>query len=979
MRKIIFILSVLLLTSLSVWAQDQVQDSIIRVRLQDYFQNYKNTFVKSKLDTVMIDYNRRIIDIAASESFTYQPFRQETVDSIYSQIKSLLPGPVRFFNVTLQCGGKMIEQLIPNYYRKRAKKDRNCLELDIDDKSAPWVDNRSLPYTVNRGLQGRYIGLWQSHGKYYLVNRREWGWQRPRLFCTTEDLFSQSFVLPYLIPMLEHAGATVITPRERDIQRNEVVVDNDAPRTSRFVEINSFRNKWANAKGTGFGYLERIEGNVNPFTIGTARAIYSEKKASKALTEWIPDIPESGEYAVYVSYKTLSNSVNDARYTVYHKGEATEFRINQQMGGSTWVYLGTFDFDKGVNEYDKVSLTNESDNDGVITADAVRFGGGMGNIVRGTLSGLPRYLEGARYSAQWAGMPENIYNQRNGTDDYADDINVRSLMMNYLSGGSAYNPNKEGLHVPVEMTMALHTDAGSTGDDTFVGTLGVYTTNFNDEKLNTGISRYASRDLCDIVLTEITNELDKRFGINWQRRAMWNRNYSESRLPAAPSTIIEMLSHQNFADMKLAHDPNFKFAVGRAIYKGILRFITSQHRQEYEVQPLPVSHFMIQYGKKKNTLNLSWKGEEDLIEPTASPRNYVVYQRVDSASFDNGTKVYDNHYSLTVKPGQIYSFYVTAVNRGGESFPSEILSAMRLKKDKKLRALVVNGFTRLSTPFVVDTPDSLGFDLDKDPGVAYHRNISLCGRQTVFNRHLFGKEGSGSLGYSGSEMEGKTVMGNTFDYPYIHGRAIQHVDKWSFVSCSRESFEEMIGANEELVSPKNIQQLADYRCIDVIMGLQKKDGAALVPYKTFTKRMQGVLHSYALAGGNIIVSGSYIGSDMLSDTNDKAFCANVLKYAYDQSICDGDSVTSVYGKRFSGNIVRCMNEKFYPVTHPETLLPLGDTLPVVRYGNDKIAAILYYGKDYSSCVMGFPFESINDACQRNILMDTLLHLFEKRK
>ena len=32
---------------------------------------------------------------------------------------------------------------------------------------------------------------------------------------------------PYIIPMLENAGAIVYTPRERDWQRNEVIVDND--------------------------------------------------------------------------------------------------------------------------------------------------------------------------------------------------------------------------------------------------------------------------------------------------------------------------------------------------------------------------------------------------------------------------------------------------------------------------------------------------------------------------------------------------------------------------------------------------------------------------------------------------------------------------------------------------------------------------------------------------------------------------------
>ncbi|MEG1545885.1 MAG: xanthan lyase, partial [Bacteroides sp.] len=89
-----------------------------------------------------------------------------------------------------------------------------------------------------------------------------------------------------------------------------------------------------------------------------------------------------------------------------------------------------------------VVLSNESSQEGVICADAVRFGGGMGNIARGitrqqsSTSGLPRYLEAARYSAQWAGMPYNIYSGKEGTNDYTDDINVRSRMTNYLSGNS---------------------------------------------------------------------------------------------------------------------------------------------------------------------------------------------------------------------------------------------------------------------------------------------------------------------------------------------------------------------------------------------------------------------------------------------------------------------------------------------------------------------------------------------------------------
>ena len=97
----------------------------------------------------------------------------------------------------------------------------------------------------------------------------------------------------------------------------------------------------------------------------------------------------------------MPTSIDHAPYQVIHQGMVTEFEVNQQMGGSTWVYLGTFHFGKGKSNDNKVVLSNKSNSEGVVTADAVRFGGGMGNITRGgQLSGLPRYLEGSRYWGQ---------------------------------------------------------------------------------------------------------------------------------------------------------------------------------------------------------------------------------------------------------------------------------------------------------------------------------------------------------------------------------------------------------------------------------------------------------------------------------------------------------------------------------------------------------------------------------------------------
>ena len=943
----------------------------VKERLTDYFGRYTATAKIStpKLKSVDIDYERKTIAIHASESFAYQPFRPETVEAVYNQVKELLPGPVHYYRLTIFADGKPIEELIPNIYRNK-KKDKERMSLKTDYKGAAWVKNISRPNEISRGLQDRHIAIWQSHGNYFKNDKNEWGWQRPRLFCTTEDLFTQSFVLPYVIPMLENAGAIVYTPRERDTQKNEIIVDNDTPNASLYLEVGSKKAHWATAPIKGFAQKKAIyRDGENPFTDGTCRFIPTERKKKKnkdqAFAEWVPTLPEKGEYAVYVSYRTLPNSVSDAKYLVFHNGGVTEFKVNQKIGGGTWVYLGTFEFDKGNNDYGMVVLSNESSEHGVVCADAVRFGGGMGNIARGgKTSGLPRYLEGARYSAQWAGMPYEVYAGRKGENDYADDINTRSNTINYLSGGSVYNPQQPGLGIPLEMTMALHSDAGCSKTDELIGSLGIYTTDFNNGKLNTGIDRYASRDLADILLTQIQKDIYSSYNLSWTRRSMWNRNYSETRLPATPSTIIELLSHQNFADMQLGHDPNFKFTVGRAIYKGILQFVAGQHDKEYVVQPLPVSNFAIRFGKKKNTLELSWKGENDPQEPTAQPREYIVYTRIGYGGFDNGTLVSKTSHTVKIEPGLVYSFKVTAVNRGGESFPSEILSAYKAKRERE-RVLIINGFDRVSGPAVINTFDKAGFDLEQDPGVPYLSNISFSGAQIGFDRAQAGKEGEGSLGYSGRELEGMKIAGNTFDYPFVHGKAIQAAGKYSFVSCSDEAVE------------NGTVTLEDYPVVDYILGMEKEDPAHKVYYKTFSSAMQRFITSYCQSGGNLFVSGAYVGSDMSGTQGNREFTEKILKYGYQNSMTDKSS-NRINGLGRTITIPRTPNETSYAVPAPDCIVPVDTAFPVFTYVPGNQSAGIAYKGNYRTFVLGFPFESIQSEADRATIMAGILGFFTQR-
>lgn len=484
--------------------------------------------------------------------------------------------------------------------------------------------------------------------------------------------------------------------------------------------------------------------------------------------------------------------------------------------------------------------------------------------------------------------------------------------------------------------------------------------------MHAGTSRFASRDLSDILLTEIQRDIRSSFNIDWTRRSMLDRNYSETRLPATPSAIVELLSHQNFADMRLGHDPNFKFVVGRALYKAILKYLNTQHNRNYVVQPLPVSHFAINFGKKKHTLELSWKGEEDPLEPTARAREYIVYTRVGHGAFDNGTRVGTSSYTLKIEPGLVYSFKVTAVNRGGESFPSEILSAFKARHEQS-RVLIVNGFDRISGPAVLDTPEAAGFDLSRDPGVPYLYNISLCGAQQVFSR----KEGGKRLGESGSEYEGMKIVGNTFDYPFIHGKAIQAAGNYSFVSCSDEAIE------SEAVS------LEDYPIVDYILGLEKEEHTSNpsrnTNYKTYSSPLQRALTSYTQSGGRLLISGAYVGSDMSHSAGNKEFIQNVLKYKYGTTLQATGNQIEIQGLSHKLRIPRLPNETAYPVMAPDCILPVAPAFPVMIYTEGKqSAAIAYPGNDYRTFVMGFPFESIQTEEDRNSIMASILQFLNKK-
>lgn len=900
-----------------------------------------------------LDDRRRTLNVQLSPSFAAQDFTASSVRFYYKRLAKALPRPYNKYKLTIMAGGLPIEQLVAG---SKCEKGMPNAWGKTEYEGAPWVMNDSRPYFVSHGLFDRHLSLWASHGRYYDGKKDRWKWQRPNLFGTTEDLFTQTIVIPYLIPMLENAGAVVFTPRERDWQKNEVIVDNGG---RGYVE-DSGKETWKTAQEKGFAYhAGTYRDGENPFTQGTARAVKATKKADVSWASYQPNIPQGGKYAVYVSYQSLKNSVSDAQYIVMHKGQRTVFKVNQQMGGGTWVYLGTFDFDRGNNEFNRVVVTNSSSESGVVTTDAVRFGGGMGNIERGgSCSGMPRCLEGARYSAQWAGAPYSVYSSKNGSDDYGDDINVRSNMTNWLAGGSTYVPTLEGKKVPIELSLAVHSDAGyTTVNDSIIGSLAICTTSFNDGRLNSGVSRMVSHDFADSLLTGLQRDISGKYR-KWTRRYLWDRNYSETRKPEVPSAIIETMSHQNFADMRRGLDPNFRFTLARSLYKTILRFVNGNHSVPSVVQPLPVSNFRIERNSSGG-LRLSWIAEKDEQEPTAVPTSYIVYTSEDGMGFDNGTVVYTSSFDFEAKKGVNYCFKVTALNRGGESFPSETLAAYLSKSAHAKDILVVDGFSRLSGPAVVDDYSRQGFDLGSDIGVSYGLTAGWNGRQQCFDKSRAGSEGEGSLGYCGDELAGRFIMGNNRDGSVCHVKDIAMSGAYNVVGCSLEALD------------NNLVKLDHYNLVDIAFGLQRNDGHSLVVYKTFSETLQSKLRSYAKSGGRILVSGAYVGSDM-TQPHERSFMSDVLKTTFTGTDTNAGN-NMVDGLGLSFGIIRQINDRHFAATSVDRIAACdGRSFAAMRYQDGSTAGVAYDGTDYKSFVMGYPYECINNVRTRQHVMKGLL-------
>ncbi len=509
-------------------------------------------------------------------------------------------------------------------------------------------------------LDGSTIWLSAGHGWIYDKRFRTFRTQRHNTHGLVEDFSNAEAINYHLLKYLYNAGANIWTVRERDMNSNEVIVDNDAGNPA-YEEF----GRWATSSTPG------RKGQ-------TYRYAVTQKKET-ATAHFTPKIPESGMYWVSVHYQNGYNRSVDARYRIVHAGGESHVSINQEVHGNTWVYLGQFYFEKGTQG--KVILSNQSlETKQAVIADAVRFGGGMGDLgdcYSGHLSGTPRYEEGSKYYARYMGYP-----------DCEGDVGIRPKYAEWELAKGTQAEKQNAIY------LSWHSNAsGGRGTETFI---------------HRSNRRVGTRALQQAIHNELIKDIRKSYDPSWKDRGQKAANFGELRgLRTMPGVLLEIGFHDHHRDAEAISDPQFRNIVARATYKGIVRYFAKKNKVKPVFLPEPPSHLIAQ-NAKSGTIELSWKAPEFGGVLGDKAIGYQVYISTHGKAFAAGTATRQNNFSFkNLRPGTTYYFKVTATNAGGESFPTAVVAARTpANRDEVADFLIVDGFDRLDRSLAITQKES---------------------------------------------------------------------------------------------------------------------------------------------------------------------------------------------------------------------------------------------------------------------------------
>ncbi len=537
-------------------------------------------------------------------------------------------------------------------------------------------------------LTGKTVYVSAGHGWYWSDSLGRWATQRGNTHDLVEDFISAETIAQHLIPYLRDMGAYVVPVREGSMQRALVLADDGGA---------GFVVEGGSAATIAEGWAPPptpITDAHNPFAGGGSVTLPA---ADGAIARWSLEVDVEGDYEVYVAWVQGADRAPDAHYVIHHGGGDSHFLVDQRRHGSTWVLLGQFHFHAGAaSARASVELIADSaDAATVVSADAVRLGGGLGHIDRGGgASDRPAFESASRYAAQYNGAPASVWDYASA--DNNDDVGTRSRFSAW-----DHEDGEDAVYV------AWHTNAPSPargtssfayGPDAF-GTLSQFT----------GVP--GSLELMDAIHDELVADLRLAWEPTWQDRAQHTAYFGEvnpSHNPEMPATLIEVAFHDTAEDAAALRDPRFRRIAARAFAHGIARYFATRDGVPLVLPPEPPEAARMSQDLDADGLVLAW--DPPALDPAGgdAATAYRVYLSRDGRAFDDGQLVEGTTLTLAADAldGAPVFARITAINAGGESRPSPVVGAAPAWG--RTVVLVVAGFTRLDGAMLFDEDLSFG-------------------------------------------------------------------------------------------------------------------------------------------------------------------------------------------------------------------------------------------------------------------------------
>jgi N-acetylmuramoyl-L-alanine amidase len=781
----------------------------------------------------------------------------------------------------------------------------------------------AAPQGRERGgaLAGKTVYLSPGHGFYDDPGLGRWATQRPNTHGVVEDLISTETVSHLLGPLLESAGARVVSLREPDPQRHRVTVDEAQP--AAYAEAGEAARFSAGA-GAGWGTPPEPQTDaVRPFTLGAFRQVDVDA-AGEASATWTPDLPAAGAYSVWVTWPAVARAVADAHLVVRHAGGETHFRVDQRRHAGTWVWLGRFHFRAGRDPL-RGAVVARSDSQaagaggGVVVLDAVRFGGGMGRVDRGRgTSGRPRSEEASRYHAQELGAPPEVWGI---AADRTVDVGGRARLAAW-----DHEEGEDAVYV------AWHTNASSNaslrGTTTYVYGPGGANADKRPEAggVVTGVA--GSLELARALHAELVGDARAGWDAAWRDGAVRVNNFGElnpTLNPEMPAVLLEVAFHDAAADAAALREPDFRLLAARAIQQGLIRYFAARDGRAAVLPPEPpVALLARNVPGQPGRVEVRWRpapvdGPGGLAGDAAD--GWRVQQSEDGLAWDDGTAVPAPPFLAEVPAGRARYFRVTATNAGGESLPSDVVGAgvPAAGSGGPVPALVVNGFDRLEGAQGRDEP-------------------LLCFALGEVRRLPLDRMNDGS-------------------YARRHGEALLERGL-AFDSAGRAA---LLAGD---LSP------AGYTLLDWMVGRGARGGEALSPGE------RALLRAYVAGGGALLLSGTNVASQLTAaGAEGQAFLAEVLQArlagpGVRVRRVDGADGTALEGLR--GLMLDDGERGAYGVGLPDVLAPLPGAALWARFERTGGGAAVRAGGGQRVALLGFPLEALVSGDSRRALLGRVL-------